>query len=126
MMIWVNHFTKNENSRSLVCLKPFVQILNPFAPHLAEELWEKMGCKELLSLAEWPSFDPALAKSSSITVAVQVSGKTRGTIEIEEGQSQEDVEKKAKEASFVQYQLAGKTIEKVIYVPNKIINFVVR
>jgi leucyl-tRNA synthetase len=124
MMIFVNHFTK-ENRYPRACLKPFVQLLAPFSPHAAEELWELLGEKNSLSYTPWPAFDPALAKDDKITIAVQVLGKTRGTIEIEPGTAQPSVEEMAKSAAGVTNHLAGKTIKKVIYVPNKIINFVV-
>src|SRR5690606_6992884 len=66
MMVFVNHFTSakngNEASRPRSCLNPFVQLLHPFAPHVAEELWERLGEKELLAHAPWPKFDPAYVK----------------------------------------------------------------
>jgi leucyl-tRNA synthetase len=124
MMIFVNHFTKLEK-RPRACLKPFVQCLQPFAPHLAEELWEMLGEKSVLMHTAWPTFDLALAKDDHITIAIQVLGKTRGTVEVEPGADQATVEKLAREVSAVQNQLSGKTVKKVIFVPNKIMNFVV-
>jgi leucyl-tRNA synthetase len=123
MMVFVNHFTKQEK-KSSECMKPFVQCLQPFAPHLAEELWEFLGAKNL-SHTPWPAFDPLLAKDDFITLAVQVLGKTRGTLEIEPGATQEQVLKLALELQAVQNQLQGKEIRKVIFVPNKIMNLVV-
>lgn len=124
MMIFVNHFTKVP-AKSRTVLRPFTQLLHPFAPHLAEELWSRLGEKELLAHAAWPSFDPALAKDSVITIAVQVLGKTRGTIEIEPDADQATAEKAAREIPAVQTQLEGKTVKKVIFVKGKILNFVV-
>lgn len=124
MMIFVNHMTKLEK-RPVRCLKPFIQILNPFAPHLAEELWERLGETSSLTFAEWPAFDPELAKDDVITVAIQVLGKTRGTVEVEPGTDQATVEAKAKELVTVSQQLNGKQIRKVIFVKDKILNFVV-
>ncbi|MBL7715496.1 MAG: leucine--tRNA ligase [Bdellovibrionales bacterium] len=124
MMVFVNHFTAKEE-RPLECMKPFIQVLNPFAPHMAEEIWEMMGMKEELTYVPWPAYDPALAKDDMITIAIQVMGKTRGTVEIEPGSSQEVVEKKAREIAQVQAQMAGKTVRKVIFVKDKILNFVV-
>jgi leucyl-tRNA synthetase len=123
MMIFVNHFTKNE-TYPLECLKPFIQLLAPFAPHLAEELWERLGQPSLLSSTPWPTFDPALAKDDLVIIAVQVLGKTRGTIEVEPDTDQATIELKARALSTVESQLTGKTVKKVIYVKNKIINFV--
>jgi leucyl-tRNA synthetase len=124
MMVFVNHMTKLP-MRPRACLRPFVQLLNPFAPHLAEELWEMLGEKSTLTHAAWPSFEPALAKDSVITIAVQVMGKTRGTLDIEPGADQASIEGAAKEIPQVAHQLAGKAIKKVIFVKDKILNFVV-
>ncbi len=123
MMIWVNHMTQAKE-KPRACLRSFLQLLNPFAPHLAEELWERMGEKTSLTWETWPTFDPALAKDDLITVAVQVLGKTRGTVEVEPGTDQSTIEALAKEIASVAMQLQGKTIRKVIYVPGKILNFV--
>ncbi|MDR3607552.1 MAG: leucine--tRNA ligase [Oligoflexia bacterium] len=124
MMIFINHMTK-LSVRPRACLRPFVQLLNPFAPHLAEELWEVLGEKASLTTEAWPQFDSALAKDDLITIAVQVMGKTRGMVEIEPGAAQEAVEGAAKEIPQVAAQLAGKSIKKVIFVKDKILNFVV-
>lgn len=124
MMVFINHMTKSA-SKPRECLKPFIQLLNPFAPHVAEELWHLIGEKQELTFAPWPSFDPALAKDELITIAVQVLGKTRGTIEIEPGSTQEVAEKLAREVPSVVNQLQGKAIKKVIFVKDKILNFVV-
>ena len=124
MMIFINHMTKLEK-KPRACLKPFIQLLNPFAPHLCEELWNRIGEKTSLTYAAWPKFDPALAKDDHVTIAVQVLGKTRGTVEVEPGATQAQVEKLAREIVSVANHLAGKEIKKVIFVPNKIMNFVV-
>ncbi len=122
MMVFVNHFTK-ENRRPRECMKPFVQILNPFTPHLAEELWDRLGEKDSLTYAAWPAFDASLAKDDTIKMAVQVMGKTRGMVEVEPGSNQATVEAAARIADGVPHHLDGKTVKKVIFVPNKIINF---
>ena len=124
LMILVNHYTK-EGRSPRAHMRILAQLLCPFAPHLAEELWSILGEREFLAHAAWPSFDPALAKDDLITIAIQVLGKTRGTIEIEPGSEQAVVEAKAREVGAVVKQLDGKTVRKVIYVPNRILNFVV-
>ncbi|HAR43578.1 MAG TPA: leucine--tRNA ligase, partial [Bdellovibrionales bacterium] len=123
MMIFINHMTKLQ-SRPRKCLRPFIQLLNPFAPHLAEELWARSGEKSELTYEPWPAYDPALAKDDLITIAVQVMGKTRGTLDIEPGSAQEVLEKLAKDLPAVANQLQGKQIRKVIFVKDKILNFV--
>ena len=124
MMIFVNHMTALKQ-RPRSCLRPFLQLLQPFAPHIAEELWEMMGEKASLSYESWPTFDPALAKDQVISVAVQVMGKMRGTVEVEPGSDQGHVEKLARELPSVLQQLEGKSVRKTIFVKDKIINFVV-
>jgi leucyl-tRNA synthetase len=124
MMIFINHLTKVD-ARPGECLRPFVQLLNPFAPHMAEELWERMGEKSLLTYEPWPVFDPALAKDDTVTIAIQVMGKTRATVEVEPGADQASVESLAKEVPAVQNQLKDKTVRKVVFVKDRILNFVV-
>jgi leucyl-tRNA synthetase len=124
MMIFANHFTK-VGKTPYVCGKYFLQLLNPFAPHLCEELWHRLGEKEELTYAPWPQFDSQLAKDDLITVAVQVLGKTRGTVSVEPGSDQSIVEAAARSNDSVAPHLKDKTVKKVIFVPNKIINFVV-
>jgi leucyl-tRNA synthetase len=124
MMIFVNHMTKAA-AKPRTCLRPFVQLLNPFTPHLAEELWQKLDEKSLLTFEPWPKYDPALAKDELLTIAVQVMGKTRGTVELEPGADQTTAESKAREIQSVLNHLEGKQIRKVIFVRDKILNFVV-
>ncbi len=123
MMVFVNYMTQ-LTTQPKNCLKPFVQLLNPFAPHLAEELWEKLGEKSLLTSEAWPTFDPQLAQDDRIIIAVQVLGKTRGTVEVKPHCLQEEVEKLARQLPAVAKQLDGKTVRKVIFVEDKILNFV--
>jgi leucyl-tRNA synthetase len=124
MMIFINHMTPLKH-RPRACLKPFVQLLNPFAPHIAEELWHRLGEKEELAFAKWPEFDPALSKDDKLTMAIQVLGKTRGTVEVEPGSDQATVEAAARAIPQVAAQLEGKQVRKVIFVKDKILNFVV-
>jgi leucyl-tRNA synthetase len=125
MMIFVNHLTK-QNRRPRKILEPFVQLLQPFTPHLAEELWSRLGRRESLSYFPWPSFDPELSQDDLVTVAIQVMGKTRGTIEVAPDTAQELIEKLARGVPAVASQLEGKQVARVIYVKNKIINFVAK
>ncbi|MEK6704305.1 MAG: leucine--tRNA ligase [Bdellovibrionota bacterium] len=124
MMVFVNHMTALK-MRPASCLKPFIKLLNPFAPHLAEELWEMTGEKSSLTYEKWPSYDPDLAKDEAVTIAIQVMGKTRGTVEVERGVSQDVVEQEAIKIPGVANQLKNRQIRKVIFVKDKILNFVV-
>jgi leucyl-tRNA synthetase len=92
---------------------------------MAEELWSKLDEASELTYAKWPSFDSSFAKDDVITMAVQVLGKTRGTVEVEPGADQAMVEAAARAIPAVASQLEGKSIKKVIFVPGKILNFVV-
>ena len=123
-MVFINHFTPLKR-RPRACLRPFVQLLHPFAPHIAEELWELLGERASLTLEPWPGFDAQLAKDDTINIAIQVLGKTRGMVEVEPGADQATVEGLAREITAVKNQLEGKTVRKVIFVKDKILNFVV-
>ncbi|MBI4925165.1 MAG: class I tRNA ligase family protein, partial [Bdellovibrio sp.] len=125
MMIFINHMTVLSKKPKL-CLKPFVQLLNPFAPHLAEELWALLDEKTSLSFKSWPAYDPELAKEEKITIVIQVMGKTRGIIAVERETDQKTIEKLAKAIPTIINQLNGKEIQKVIFVKDKIINFIVK
>lgn len=104
----------------------FVKILSPYAPHLAEELWAKMGCKDALSTATWPTYDESALKDDTIELAIQVMGKLRGTIEIAADASKDDVLEQAKNQPNVARHLEGKTIIKEIFVPGRLVNFVAK
>ncbi|MBQ3639224.1 MAG: class I tRNA ligase family protein, partial [Clostridia bacterium] len=102
------------------------RLLSPFAPHLAEELWENLGGKGLCTLAEWPEWDDAKTVDSTVEVAVQINGKVRGTVELPLNCPREEAVALAKADPRIAAQLEGKTIVKEISVPNKIVNIVVR
>lgn len=125
MMILVNELYKTE-CRSELALKPLVQILAPFAPHLAEELWEKMGGEGLCSLAPWPKYDSNLVADDTVTMGVQVNGKMRGTIEIALTASEQEAVAAALAVSTISSVLAGKNPDKVIYKAGRILNLIVK
>ena len=125
MMILVNDLYKTE-CRSEKALKPLAQLLAPFAPHLAEELWEKMGGEGLCSLAPWPKYDSTLCADDTVTIGVQVNGKMRGTIEISVTASEDEAVSAAKAVNTVATVLAGKDPDKVIYKAGKILNLIVK
>jgi leucyl-tRNA synthetase len=123
MMIFVNEATKAPKI-SVEWAEQFVRILAPFAPHIAEELWERLGHQESLAYAPWPAFDEAKLKTDTITLAVQVSGKMRGTIEVAPDISEADAIAAAKNADTVRKFLEGKTIRREIYVAGRLVNIV--
>ena len=104
----------------------FIKLLNPFAPHITEEMWENMGNTSFLSLEKWPEYDEAKTVDNSIEIAVQVNGKLRSTITIAKDSSKEDAIACAKADEKVMEGIEGKTIVKEIYVPGRIVNIVVK
>jgi leucyl-tRNA synthetase len=121
MMIFVNEVTAQEK-RPRKLLEPFVLALAPYAPHLAEELWEKLGHKQTLAYEPWPAFDEALLKEDTVTIILQVNGKLRDRLDVPAQISREDLEKIALANERVQEHLAGKQIKKIIVVPGKLVN----
>ncbi|MFP5519561.1 MAG: leucine--tRNA ligase [Bdellovibrionia bacterium] len=125
MMILVNELYK-QNCHSQKVLMPLIQLLSPFAPHMSEELWHKMGGTGFVSLATWPQFDPKLIIDDHVTMGVQVNGKMKGTIQIAVDASEEAAVALAKELPTVANALGGKEPEKVIYRPGKILNLIAK
>jgi leucyl-tRNA synthetase len=103
-----------------------VRLLSPFAPHICDELWSRLGFEGTVLEAGWPAFDPAVAAEEKVTYPVQVLGKLRGQVQVVPGTAQDGVVAAAKAEPNVAKHLEGKTIVKVVFVPGKLINFVVR
>lgn len=104
----------------------FARLLCPFAPHVAEEIWETLGNKDLCSLAEWPEHDESKTVDSSVEVAVQINGKVKATVELPLNCPEAEAVKLATADERVAAAIAGKTIVKTICVPNRIVNIVVK
>ncbi|ABA24533.1 leucyl-tRNA synthetase [Trichormus variabilis ATCC 29413] len=102
-----------------------VVLLAPFAPHIAEELWQLLGNSESVHTQTWPAFDPAALVADEITLVIQVNGKKRADIQVPSQADKAELEKYARESEVVQRHLEGKEIKKVIVVPGKLVNFVV-
>jgi len=124
MMTLVNELTPSEIQYRSV-LERFCQILNPYAPHIAEELWsETLGHEPSVNKTEWPAYDEALLVEDTVTVVVQVNGKLRGKFDIALDLDREAVQAQAMEVESVKPHLEGKEIRKVIVIPNKLVNIV--
>jgi len=106
-------------------LQSLLQLLAPLAPHLSEELWHQLGHEESIHLSEWPKYDEKYLVENSVTVVIQVNGRLRGEIQVPKDTSEEEVTKAAQANDKVAGYLKGQTIRKTIYVPGKLINFVV-
>ncbi len=107
-------------------VQTFAKLLNPFAPHLCEEIWEATGGEGFLALAEWPSYDEAKTVEAQTEIGVQINGKLRATVVIPTGAEKEEVFKLAKANARIAALTEGKTFVKEIYVPNRVVNFVVK
>src|SRR4051812_26306507 len=100
-----------------------VRLLGPFAPHIAEELWHRLGHTDMLAVHEWPTYDPSIAQKKRVPYPVQVNGKLRGQVEAEPEAVQETVEGVAREVATVQAALEGKQIVKIVFVKGRLINY---
>jgi leucyl-tRNA synthetase len=124
MMELTNHLTK-LSARPKSALKTLTLLLAPFAPHLAEELWQALGGKATLAYEPWPKFDEAKLKSATVEIPVQVNGKVRAKIAVAVDLPQDALIKAAQEHPALASHLAGKTIKKAVAVPNKMVSFAV-
>ena len=114
-----NKITKDE-------FKTFIILLNPFAPHITEELWSMSGFEGMLNEAKWPTFDEAKCVDSTVEIVVQINGKIRARLNVSIDISAEDAIALAKEEAAVQNEISGKNIIKELYVPKKLVNIVVK
>ena len=104
----------------------FVLLLSPFAPHIAEELWNMLGHKDTLAYTPWPTYNEAFAALDTITIALQVNGKLKETIDVPAGIENQELLALAKEAPKVKSQIEGKEIVKEIVVPKRLVNLVIK
>jgi leucyl-tRNA synthetase len=100
-------------------------VIAPFAPHLAEELWQRLGNPDTLAYAPWPTYDPALCVEDTVTVAIQVNGKLRATLDLPRGAEQAAVQEAALADERVRKHVEAGAIRKVIHVKDKLLNVVV-
>ena len=125
MMICLNALQKEEKI-SAESAKKFIQLVAPFAPHIAEEIWAKFGEKSSITLAPFPECDESLLHTNTVKIAVQVNGKLRAEMQISKDANKEDALAMAKSLDGVKRHIEGKQIVKEIYVPAKIINIVAK
>ncbi|HEY9855866.1 MAG TPA: leucine--tRNA ligase [Stenomitos sp.] len=125
LMMLVNDAYKAEVlPKSIV--ESLVLLVAPFAPHLSEELWSRLGHAETLAYAPWPEYDEAMTVENEVELAIQINGKIRGKVVVAADAAQDAVLAKAKETEGVKDQLEGKTIVKEIVVPGRLVNLVVK
>jgi len=123
MMIFINHLSK-QAVRPKSVVEKFVLILAPFAPHIAEELWEKLGHKESLAYEPWPEYDKKLIKEKEIELAVQVNGKIRDRIVVPADVDEEQIKQKALASEKIIAAMAGKSPKKIIVVKPRIVSII--
>jgi leucyl-tRNA synthetase len=128
MMIFVNAFT-NVEARPVSAMRTLLVLLNPFAPHIASELWEKIGERFADSFGEitaqaWPEHDEALLVETEVDIVLQVNGKLRDKVRVPIDAADQQIEKIALASAKIQALLSGKEVRKVIVIPNKLVNIV--
>ena len=124
MMIFVNEFTKiQEKPRE--AMEIFVRLISPFAPHIAEEIWSRMGHTETIANEPWPEYDLAKTVDASVEIVLQVNSRIKAKIQAAAGTDARELERLAMETEIMKGVIAGKTIRKVIVVPDKLVNLIV-
>ncbi|WP_316246280.1 class I tRNA ligase family protein [Treponema phagedenis] len=124
MMICINELNK-QDSLPRTLWENFVKLLAPYAPHLAEELWEKLGYTNSIAHESWPVYDEKLCIDSVCTIVVQINGKLRDKFETPIDTDKSDLEAQALNTEGAKRFIANKTVKKIIVVPNKLVNIVV-
>ncbi len=123
MMIFVNHFIK-QAVRPKSVVEKFILILAPFAPHIAEELWEKLGHTDSLAYEPWPEYDKELIKEKETELAVQVNGKIKDRIVVSADADEEQIKQKALTCEKIIAAMAGKEAKKIIVIKSRLVNIV--
>lgn len=124
MMILANHLSRQPVIAKKV-MEQFILILSPFAPHIAEELWEKLGHNQSLAYESWPEYDPELVKEAEVELAIQVNGKIKDKIVVSAQADEEQIRQKAMTCEKVIAALAGKQPKKIIVIKSRLVNIVV-
>ncbi|NOX90660.1 MAG: leucine--tRNA ligase [Calditrichaeota bacterium] len=125
MMIFINEAYK-WSSRPKSVMEKFILLLHPFAPHICEELWQRLGHNQSLTFEPWPQYNEEFLKEDTVEIVLQINGRVRATMEvpIELSKNREELQEKALRTEAVKKRLEGKTIRKVIVVPGKLVNIV--
>jgi leucyl-tRNA synthetase len=125
LMEYTNHLTRDLEVKPRSAVEPLVLLLAPFAPHIAEELWEALGHSESLAYEPWPTYDPEMVKAEEVEVPVQINGKVRHRLTVPAGIDNKGLEKAALADEQVCQLIADKQVRRVIVVPGKLVNIVV-
>jgi leucyl-tRNA synthetase len=125
MMTFVNEATAHETISSET-MKTFILLLSPFAPHICDEISERLGIDAMLLTKQWPDFDAKLAETESIEVVLQVNGKKRASLHVAKGVDEAEIKKQALENLDVQRFVDGHEITRVIVVQDRLVNVVIK
>src|SRR5690606_38158285 len=120
-----NH-TMSQSETWRFAIESLLQLLAPFAPHASEELWHQLGHADTIHVDHWPNWDEKYLVTDTKTIVVQVNGKLRANVEVSADANEDTVLEAAKSNEKVASHLEGQAIKKTIYVPNKLVNFVVQ
>jgi leucyl-tRNA synthetase len=121
LMILLNEMEKPE-SVSREAAEAFLKLLQPFAPHIAHELWEMLGNKTALDTEPWPAWNPRMLESETVEIVVQVDGKYRDRVTVPKGAGEDEVKKRALASPVIGKWIIGKEVERVIFIPNRLVN----
>ena len=124
LMVFVNEMEKQEKI-SLKDYSTFLTLLSPFAPHITEEIWNKLGRKKSIFLKSWPKYNSKFIKKDTFTLVIQVNGKVRGKVKVDADLSEEEIKTTALNNSNTKKWLYGRKIKKIIFIKGKLINFVI-
>ncbi|MBY0124165.1 leucine--tRNA ligase [Bacillus sp. S/N-304-OC-R1] len=124
MMVFINEAYKTKTVLPKHFMEGFVKLLSPITPHMAEELWEKLGHSETISYEAWPAFDEAKLVDDEVEIVIQINGKVKAKLLVPSDAQKDTLEKIAMDDQTVKEQIDGKTIRKVIAVPGKLVNIV--
>jgi len=124
MMIFANELDKQE-SISKIQYEKYLILLSPFAPHIAEEIWKKLGHTKSIFLEAWPKYDEKLIQDEEIELVIQINGKVRDKLRVSADITEEDAKKLAVESEKIKSQISGKKIKKIIFVKGKLISIVI-
>ena len=125
LKIIITQLSESEKMILKTALESTVKLLSPIVPHFSEELWQGMDYKQSLYFEKWPQFDPQLIKEEELLIVVQVNGKLRDKVKVSVGSSEEEIKKTVLGLPKIKNWLEGKDINRIIYIPEKLVNIVV-
>ena len=125
LIVLNNHLT-GLKAVPRAAVEPLILMLAPIAPHICEEMWEQMGFGSGLAREPWPTYDEKAMKRTEVEIGVQVNGKVRGRIMVSPDMTREQAEKELPQRADIQQIVGGKAIAKVIFVPGRLCNLIVK